>query len=252
MHVRSPAVLASVILAMAVGVEAQDWELWSDMTTMPPGEMQFPLPIVPSGEGIAIGSAEDENSPTDIGLNKTLEKDGLEYKALQFTRDASYEATVPTGVYLRGLLGQLYPMGTADPVEMFGAMNLVQVEIDGTVIPIDDSYLLRVEEFPFPGFVLGLYNVYPIFHTPGTHTYVETFRPEEPYFLTVPFEGLAAALGVVDPSPEFEGRRVYLPEEVGDPVDGQIVFSYTLTVEDMPTAVANYSWARIKQGVTSE
>ncbi|NKB66748.1 MAG: hypothetical protein GKR89_06795 [Candidatus Latescibacteria bacterium] len=239
--------VACLISAPLAAQEGDGWTLWSDKSQMPPDELMFGLPIQPSGENINTESAETPDSPFDIDMEEVIEQDGQAYKALQWTRDAHFEATVPANTYLIGLVGNFYPNDTADPVENIKAMNLVSVEIDGVEVPIDDSYLLRREEFPFEGFVLGLYNVFPLFTTPGTHTYVQTFQQTDNYFMTVPFEELNAALGAEDPSPQFEGRRVYVPERIGDSVDGQIVFSYTLTVEEAPTAVEASSWAKIKQ-----
>jgi hypothetical protein len=120
----------------------------------------------------------------------------------------------------------------------------VSVELDGTVVPIDSSYLLRIDDFPgYETSVLGEYNVWPRFTTTGVHTYVETFEQEEPFFYIRPFE----AAGEVDPAPQFEGRRVLVPEQIGDPVDGKFVFRYTLTVVEAPTPVEQTTWAEVKR-----
>ncbi len=242
-----------VVLLTVASASAQDWELWPDKTALPPGETLFGLPIEPGGDEISTTSSESPDAWLDIGLGETRERDGLQYKALQFARDVDHEVrNVPTGSYLIGVLGQFYPTDTLDPVETMRGMNLVQVELDGTVVPIDDSWIARTEDFPFPGFVLGAYNVFPTFHTPGVHTYVQTYAQTEPVFVQIPMEQLAEAFGQVDPSPEFEGRRVYLPEQVGETVDGRIEIRSTLHVVDAATAVADASWGLVKQDVASE
>lgn len=228
---------------LALGsAHAADWELWPDKTQMPPVDQLVGLPIIPTGENIAT-------IWVDLG-DKTLEKEDKQYKALQFTRDREFTATVAVGAYLIGLLGTLSPANTVDVVASTASWNMVSVEIDGTSIPIERSYLAFLKDFPVPGLDLGFYNVFPRFNAPGTHTYVERFKPEESFFFIEPWEQDAAFADVLgpqeDPWPEFEGRYVYVPEQVGDPVDGYIVYKYTLTVVEEPTAVAPSTWGEVK------
>lgn len=237
------AVLAACGVLLAVGsARAADWELWPDKTQMPPGELLEGLPITPTGENLAT-------IWIDLG-DQTLEKDGVKYKALQMFRDQKFTATVPVGRYLIGLLGNALPAGTVDLMAMTAAMNLVSVEVDGTVIPIDSSYLLFAKDLVAPGHDVGLYNVFPRFNTPGTHTYVERFKLVDPFFWVEPYAQEAACgtdCGYIqDPWPEFAGHYVWVPEQVGDPVDGVIVYEYTLTVVEEPTAVAPSTWGQVK------
>ena len=245
-----------VSLTYCAAVQAQEgWDMWDDKTQMPPDDQLFGLPIEPMGENIITEAGETADSPFDIDVGEVKERDGLDYKALQWTRDAQFEVTVPTDTYLIGLLGQFYPKDTIDPVEFIQALRLASVEIDGELVEIDDSYLLRRDEFPFEGFVLGLYNVFPRFTTPGKHTYVQTYQQTGDYFVDIPFEQMGPARGGTDPSPEFEGRRAYVPERIGEVVDGKIVFSYDITVvdkEEFFTAVAEETWGKIKRQAVAE
>ena len=120
------------------------------------------------------------------------------------------------------------------------AANLVAVHIDDQVIAVDASMILYDEIMP--GWDAGLYGVFPRFLAPGDHTMSLTYAPTGEFYYVEPYE----VQDLVDPSPEFEGRRVFVPEQVGDPVDAKIVLRYDLTVVDEPTSVEACSWARIK------
>jgi hypothetical protein len=52
--------------------------------------------------------------------------------------------------------------------------------------------------------------------------------------------------GLVDPSPGFEGRRVFVGEQAGDPVDGLIVYTGNLTIVPHATAVGVSTRGRIR------
>lgn len=233
---------AAAILLAAGSARAADWELWADKTQMPPDDQQVGLPIVPTGENI-VTAVETDSSWMFIDVKQTLEKDGQQYKAVQFFQDSEFEATVPVGKYLIGLIGTFYPSGTVDAMAMAASWNLFSLEIDGTVIPIDRSYLALRREFPFAGNDLAFYSVSPRFNTLGTHTYIERFRPETFFYI----EYYDASQGQVDPTPEFERRRVSIPEQIGNPVDGEVVFKYTLTVVEEPTAVTPSTWGQVKE-----
>lgn len=238
------AVLATLVVLLAVGsARAADWELWSDKTQMPPGDQLEGLPIIQTGENVAY-------IWVDLG-DQTLEKDGVKYKALQMTRDQKFTATVPVGRYLIGLVGNIYPAGTVDLMAMTAAMTLVSVEIDGTPVPIDPSYILFAKDLFGPGQDVGLYNVFPRFTKPGIHTYVQRFKQVDPFFWVEPYaaekaSGCTDCGYVQDPWPEFAGQYVWVPEQVGDPVDGDIVYEYTLTVVEEPTAVMPSAWGQVK------
>lgn len=242
------AVPAAIAVCVALGAISAvyartlaDWELWPDKTTMPPGEQLGFLPVVATGESISY-------TFIDLG-NQTLEKDGQTYKAIQWVKDATFVAEAETGKYLLGLVGQFYPTGTVDVLAMMSTIHLSSVEIDGTVVPIDSSYRLRVDDTPFTGQTAGIYNVFPRFNTPGTHTYREIWSQDQPFFYVEPVAAEALCVECEyppDPFPEFEGRYVYVPEQIGDPVDGRFTISYTLNVVEAATNVEPSAWGRIK------
>lgn len=242
MRVPKMAILAACAVLLAAGTaRAADWDLWPDKTQMPPDDQQVGLPIVPSGES-TVTAVETDSSWMFVDVHQTLEKDGQQYKAIQFFQDSEFETTVPVGKYLVGLIGTFYPAGTVDAMAMAASWDLVSLEIDGTVVPIDRSYLALRKEYPFAGNDLAFYSVFPRFNTPGTHTYVQRFRPETFFYI----EYYDASQGQVDPTPEFERRRVSIPEQIGNPVDGDVVFKYTLAVVEEPTAVQSWTWGQIK------
>ncbi|NUM70530.1 MAG: hypothetical protein HUU43_06755 [Ignavibacteriaceae bacterium] len=232
----------SALLLAAGSARAADWELWPDKTQMPPDDQTVGLPIVPTGENIVV-TTETDSSWMFIDVHQTLEKDGQQYKAIQAFRDGEFEATVPVGKYLIGLIGTFYPPGTVDAMALAASWQLVSVELDGTTIAIDRSYLALRREFPFAGNDLAFYSVFPRFNTPGTHTYTQRFRPEAFFYV----EYYDPVQGQVDPTPEFEGRRVLVPEQIGNPVDGEVVFKYTLTVVEESTAVPSSTWGQVKE-----
>lgn len=234
--------VACAVLLVAGTTRAADWELWPDKTQMPPDDQTVGLPIVPTGENIVTTVMETDSSWISIDVHQTLEKDGQQYKAIQLFQDSEFAATVPVGKYLIGLIGTFYPAGTVDAMALTTSWNLVSLEVDDTVIPIDRSYLALRKEFPFAGNDLAFYSVFPRFNTPGTHTYVQRFRPETFFYV----EYYDASQGQVDPTPEFERRRVLIPEKIGNPVDGDVVFKYTLTVTSDPTAVTPSTWGQVK------
>lgn len=70
-----------------------------------------------------------------------------------------------------------------------------------------------------------------------------------PFFWVEPYAQEAACTDcgyVPDPWPEFSGHYIWVPEQVGDPVDGFIVYEYTLTVVADPTAVTPSTWGEVK------
>jgi hypothetical protein len=240
--------LGLLVLGAAQLATAADWELWPDKNATPPNDQMVGLPIVPEGGNIVI-AVETDSSWIIIDVHQTLEKDGQQYKALQWFQDTEFTATVPAGKWLIGLLGIIYPMEVhMDVMAQAAAMNLVAVEIDGTTIPIDASNLfgpgpvIGPEAANFADWESGGYSVFPRFNTPGPHTYVQKFQYQNFYYVEC-YE----ACGAADPSPEFEGRRVLVPEQIGNPVDGYVVFKYNLNVVAEPTAVAPKGWGEVKQ-----
>lgn len=246
------AAAAALVVWGAADARAQDpgWEIWPDASRWPLEEWDWGdgmgcLPWVHPDLPCAPGQvAEADSFAYFVDLHQTREKDGLTYKALQFYQDYTFDVTVQAGRWLVAPLGWGWPLGTLDALGMYySAVNVVSIEIDGTVFPIDRSTFVDFGEY-FPGaHVVGV-PYYPRFTTLGQHTFSMTFEPLEPYYCVYPYE----LEGVEDPSPEFEGRRVFLPEVVGDPVDGKIVLQWNVTVVEGPTVVEPCSWAGAKSG----
>ena len=73
------------------------------------------------------------------------------------------------------------------------------------------------------------YVIFPRFKTTGLHTIQYVYR-QEAYFFFHYDHDVELFEGFPDPYPEFEGRRVFVPEVAGDPVDGDYTLSFTLSV----------------------
>ena len=228
--------------ALAGQLQAQEvFDLWPEKGAPPPLEQMAPLPLdVPDAPEIDF---------VDIG-DVTIERDGQTYKALQWFSDRTFEVTVPTGMYLLGLLGAFYPPDTIDPVALIQSARLVSVEIDDAVIELDDSNIFFLTDFPFEGVNLASYDIFPRFLQTGTYTLRYRWRQVEPFYFIRPF-------GVPfqpeeDPAPEFEGRRALVAEQQGDEIDGDMLLTYILTVVDAPTAVEEKTWGQLKQSQTEQ
>jgi hypothetical protein len=89
-------------------------------------------------------------------------------------------------------------------------------------------------------------NAFPRFTTPGTHTHVQRFQPQ-----TYLYAECCAACGMADLTLEFEGRRVYAPEQIGNPVDRYVVFAYAFSVVEDPTAVPQRGRGELKHECAS-
>ena len=226
-------VLSLLVLGFYTHVQGQTlFELWPDSTVPPPPELE----ILPTGE---LGFI-------DLG-DQIVEKDGQTYKSVQLFSDREFEVTVPVGKYVLGFVGVLTPPETFDLVALLNVSRMVSVEINDQVIEIDDSYFAVIADFPFEGVNLGAYHVYPRFNEPGNYTLRYRWRQIEPFYFILPFG--APFSPEEDPAPEYEGRRAVVAEQIGDVIDGDMVLTYHVTVEETPTAVEADGWGAIKQEV---
>jgi hypothetical protein len=242
-------VLAALIWLVAGNVRAADWEIWPDPTAMPPVDQTEYLGLTPTGEAV-VTVAETDSSLLVIDVHQTRERDGKTYKAIQWFRDMHIQvpSPVPISRWLRGgATGGVWPPDfEIDALGFMTACRLVSIELDGEVVPIDQATYLQ----PI-GWMMGDgttwvgygYQVAVRFKTAGTHTYKMVFRQESEFYYTECY----SPCGLADPTPNLEGRRVLVPEQVGDPVDGEMVYSYTVTVvSETPTAAESSGWARVK------
>jgi len=231
---------AALVGLVAAGADAQGFERWTG--TWPPENEWCCLPIIPDTPGGAVTAAESDSSVYFVDVHQTRELDGQTYKAIQVFRDYTFDTTVPVDRWIGGPWGFLYPTGTVDVMSFMAVgVNIVSIEIDGQVFPVNASMLLDLPGY-LPDADTGWYPLDVRFTALGSHTLALTYQPLEPYFYIEPYE----IQDLEDPSPEFEERRVLVPEQVGDPVDGKIVLRWNLTVVEEPTAVQASSWARIK------
>jgi hypothetical protein len=236
-------VLAALAWLVSASAQAADWELWNG-SSVPENEVCC-LPLIPNTPGGPVTVAESDSSVYFVDIHQTRVKDGKEYKAIQVFRDYTFDATVPVNRWLGGPWGFFYPTGTVDLMNYIATgVNLVSVEIDGQVVPVDPSKLVDLGPDFAPGNDVIWYPLDPRFTTLGSHTLVVTYQPVEEYYYIEPY----AAQSLEDPSPVFEGRRVLVPEQVGNPVDGKMVLRYNLTVvpDTTATAVEGSTWGRIK------
>ena len=232
----------AVVCLGATGTRAADFELWPEMSRPPDMWCCLPAAADTDAPGGLVFATESEDAIFGLSVNQTREKDGLTYKALRIFRDYEFvsKPEVPMGRHIL-LFGYACATGQMDLIDWVSkAINPISVEIDGVVIPLDPSMILLGS--PGPGMTGGVYAVFPRFTTPGEHTIITTWQPLEEFYYVRNFE----ADGIEDPSPEFEGRRVWVPEQVGDPVDGLIVQKRTVIAVENPTAVDCCSWGQIK------
>jgi hypothetical protein len=223
--------LLFVLLALAGGIPAASadppFEIWRDKRgELPPFDQIVFLPIFRADEPVSF---------VDLG-NLEVSRGGKQWKALQFTRDKQFDdasdcndpsicVTVPVGKYLFGLLGDEWPPNTVNPLEELAATRLVALEIDGITIPVSQSDIVASVSPKSGGF--AIYNVFPRFNTPGAHTLKYIWNQRKMFFFVYPYD----VIGIPDPFPQYEGRRVFVQEADGDmPLDGQMVLSYSLTV----------------------
>lgn len=212
----SVAVIAAAANPAPLAAEPATWELWSSCDELPDfTEVEF-LPIFLEGEPFAF---------VDLG-GETRRKHGLEHYALQFTRDKTFELEVPVGKWLFGLLGDEWPADTVDVLEELRAIRLVRLEVDGEVVNVRPSCVVDLSSEEG---ALALYSVLPRFLEPGSHHLRFVWRQVKDFFFTYPYD----VIGLEDPYPDYEGRRVFpRGEHVGEDLDGDLILHYELTVVD--------------------
>lgn len=209
----------SIVLCLMIGIPGgpaaanAQYELWPSCTTLPDfAEVEF-LPIFTPSEPPAF---------VDLG-SLTVQHAGKTWKALQFTRDKSLDATVSVNKWLFGLAGDEWPAGTVDVFKELHAGRLESVDIDGKSVKVNPSCLLDLSSQD------GSFAVYVVllkFTSPGVHTLKYRWRQRRAFYFVYPFD----VLNIPDPA-ELNGRRVFLGgETVGDPVDGDLVLNYNVTV----------------------
>jgi hypothetical protein len=203
-----------IIAAASIATgKPKSFDVWREKDTLPPFDQIVFLPIFLPNE---------EPGFVDLG-GLSVTSGGVEWKALQFTRDKQFDVTVPVGKYLFGLVGDEWPPATVDPLEELWATRLISIEIDGTKITVNHHDLTDLSSAEGSA---AIFNVFPRFLTPGNYTLKYTWIQHRPFFFVYPYE----VIGIPDPSPAFEGRRVFVPETVGDTLDGKMVLSYNVTV----------------------
>lgn len=232
------ALLALTVLSAANA--QQGWDIWTDKDEPPRNDeiTSLPLPLDSTG---GDGAHHLATEPT------VLEADGRSYKTVQLFRDTEFTVEVSTGRYLLGFLGRLWPQGTVNGLAWIGSMQLT-VDIDDETYVLSSDDIQHFEGWPFPGANLTAYNFYPRFLQPGQHTIKYRWRQQEPFFFEFPF-GIINGAPPTDPLTEFAGRRVLVAEQEGDPVDGETVLTYHLTVVDDATAVEPENWGTIKRAI---
>jgi hypothetical protein len=190
------------------------FEFWSSCTSLPDfADVEF-LPIF-----------TDSETPGFVDLGSlAVHRNGLKWKALQFTRDKAFDITVPAGKWLFGLLGDEWPAGTVDVIQELRSGRLESIEVDGWNFWIRPDCLLDLssEEGTF-----AMYVVLPKFTKPGYHSLKYRWAQRRSFFFIYPY----AALGTTDPF-GLDGRRVFLGgETVGNRLDGQMVLKYRVLAQ---------------------
>ena len=232
--------LVPLLLSTVGPVGAQDFDWWEDRTFIPPFEQIASLPLASDDFG------GDQHH--HLG-DKVLERDGLEYKAVQFFRDAEFTVEAQVGQYVLGWIGQFYPKGTFDGEGWLRSTELT-LEINGQAFPIAEEDQVMIPDFPSGEDNLWTYMAFPRFLTPGEYTLKYRWRQLEPFFWVFPFGHPLIPHLPADPL-GFEGRRVYVPEEDGEILDGEFVLTYHLTVVGgEQTAVAPSTWGQVKTEAT--
>ena len=212
---RLPRMAIPLLACLPAGIAQPAYDLWPDRHSLPSFDQVVFLPIFLPPEPIFF---VDLGGTTVMHMNK-------EWRALQFTRDKEFSLTVPSGKYLFGLIGDDWPPNTVDPRQELSATRLVEIEIDGNTIPVNQSFL---QDFTTGKSTFLIYNILPRFLTPGAHTLKYRWRQVTLFYFIYPYE---IVFGFPDPY-GLGGRRVFLPETVGDaPLDGSMTLSYALTVE---------------------
>lgn len=194
-----------------------EWELWPSRTSIPNLETEV----------VILPNLHPDSPP--IGFppaGVTVQHDGVEWAGLQWGRDVRIAKTVPANTWLFGPLGDFWWKNSVNPVAQLRATRLVAIEVDGERIPVtvDDIYAFGSDDFD-----AAMYAIFVRFTTPGLHSLKYIWRQEAYFFFHFRHDLLGDFFP--DPWPEFQQRRVFVPETVGDqPLDGQTVWSYTLNV----------------------
>lgn len=225
-----------ILLLSLTGAMAQDtYDFWPDPDLPPPSDIVVFLPLPTNNTG-----GDEHYHPGDA---PALERDGLPYKAIQRFHDASFDVTIPAGKYVLGWLGNFWPE-SVDGIALLRAQSLT-AEINDDVFPLSAEDIASVTDFPFVGLDLAAFDFYPRFLQPGSYVLRYRWRQLEPFFFVWPF-GSPTHGPAADPLTGFDGRRVFVSEQEGDPLDGEMVTTYHLTVTAQQTAVTGQSWAQVK------
>lgn len=225
-----------VLLLSVSGSGAQEaYDLWPDPEVPPPSDLVVFLPLPTDDTG-----GDEHFHPAGAPV---LEREGLPYKAIQRFHDAAFDLTIPAGKYVLGWLGNFWP-DSVDGTALLRTQSLT-VEINAEQFPLSADNIASVVDFPFAGFDLAAFDFYPRFLQPGSYVLRYRWRQLEPFFFVWPF-GLPTHGPASDPLSGFDGRRVFVSEQEGDPADGEMVVTYHLTVTAQETAVSPQSWAHVK------
>lgn len=231
-------ILLLLLLSVSTAAAQGGYELWPDPKVPPPSDLVVFLPL-PTDD---TGGDEHYHPQTQT----VLELDGLPYKAIQRSYDTAFDVTIPVGKYVLGWLGNFWP-DNVDGVALLHAQSLT-VEINDEAFSLSPENVASVSDFPFVGMNLAAFDFYPRFLQPGSYVLRYRWRQLEPFFFVWPF-GSPTHGPATDPLPGFDGRRVFVAEQEGDPVDGEMLITYHLTVVEAETAVSANSWAQAKARV---
>ena len=189
------------------------FELWATRGALPPeGQIEF-LPLFLATE-----------TPGFVDTGDVVTHAGKTHKALQYTRDKELTATIPINKYLVGPIGDEWPAGSVNPFDELHAARLEAVDIDGVRVKVTPSDILDLSSAEGS---FALYTILPRFTTTGQHTLVYSWRQVRNFYFTYPY----AAVGMTDPDPVHEGRRVFVAgESAGTDLDGLMTVRYTLNV----------------------
>jgi hypothetical protein len=206
-------------------VELQrEWELWPRGDVLPPeAETEF-LSFFGSNLGNPEFCDAYQGQPIDV----VVRHEGVEWKGSQGLCDTHLSDTVVVNQWLAGIIGVIWVHNTVNAEAMLRANRLVAIEIDGERIPVTVDDIVSWTT-PDGAFDVAVYNVHPRFTTTGLHSVKYIYR-QEAYFFFHYDHDLQLFEGYPDLYPGFEGRRVFIPEVVGDPVDGYMIASWTLNV----------------------
>ena len=202
----------------------REWELWPRRDAFPPGDETELLSCFgePSWCSVEFCDVYRGQSVPNV------RHEGVEWKGVQAFCDSQGSDTVVVNQWLYGPLAVLWRHDTVNSEAMMMATRLVAIEIDGERVPVtvEDILVWTSDDGVFDN---AGYVILPRFKTTGLHSVKYIYHPEAYFFFTYDhdrefFEGFP------DPYAEFEGRRVLVPEVLGDPVDGDITLAYTLNV----------------------